>query len=214
VATSFFDLVRTGAAPFDAPGFAAEELTELVHAALDLLPPTLAADLAAHGPFEHHGPAASWADLVAGHDHVDEPWGPAHGPFDQHAPDHGPGGLDPFDFGAGASHRLTTFDDVEHHGPHEAHHAPDVHGLHDEHGDHGWAHDDLFEHDLGQPHPLGHDQPLFSDVAGHEHAGLHDSVLHAHGLHDGDHGPHEPGHDLHHDPAHDEPHHDGGWHHE
>jgi hypothetical protein len=40
VATSFFDLVRTGAAPFDAPGFAAEELTELVHAALDLLPPT------------------------------------------------------------------------------------------------------------------------------------------------------------------------------
>jgi hypothetical protein len=205
VATSFIDLLRTGAAPFDAPGFAADELTELVHAAMDLLPPSVAADFVAHRPaIDHHEPGSSWADLVAGHDRIPEPLVAddhlAGHPFD-HGVDH-----DPFDFGSGATHRVTTFIEHAEHPPAlDAHHGVDAHLHHD---DHGWAHDDLTDHG----HGLGHDHPLFDD-AGHDHVGLHDSVLHDH-VHDRGHEAHEVGHHLDHDPAHDAPHHDGGWHHE
>jgi hypothetical protein len=205
VATSFFDLVRAGAAPFDAPGFAAEELTELVHAAMDLLPPSLAADLLAHRPaLDHHEPGGSWADLVAGHDHVAEPLGAGHPEVMPagHAVDH-----DPFDFGSGATHRVTIYGDhVDHdHAGFDAHHHADAHLEHD---DHGWAH-----HEMDHHHGLvaGHDA-LLGELPGHEHVGLHDSVLHEH-VHDPGHDPHVPGHEGHHDPAHHD-HHDGGWHHE
>jgi hypothetical protein len=204
VTTSFFDLVRSGAASLDAPGLGAEDLSQLVHAAMDLLPPTTLADLVADRPYlDHQAPSGSWADLVAGHD-VDA-GGHLAGP--------GSDG-DPFDFGAGSLHRGTMFEGGAH-GPggSDGFAGHDVGGTPDDH----WPHDDLFDDGHDEPGPAWdhHVDDLAHREPAHEHHGLHDSVLHEGGLHEG--GLHDHhGHELHpepnHDPADGGPHHDGGWH--